>query len=349
MPRHLVLVANSGDATVSTLALTTSGDTATLESRATAHVGRRCTALAVDHARDLVHAAIETDAGSAVATLRVDRATGILSHVERRATEAHMAHLALAPGGRLLLGASYHGGVGLVWPLTQEGRLEAATSRVEFSRLHAVAISPDGHHAYFASLGDDLVAQYALSHSGRLTPLDPPTVPCPEGSGPRHLIAPDGRSVYLLTEFSGQAIRFSRDAASGVLTREEAVDAYAPDRGLLPGLLDVEPLERHAIWGADLRRTADGRWLLCSERTESTLATLELDADGRLVRQAALAATETQPRGFDLTPDGRFVVAVGERSTQATVSHIGDDGTLTPVATGRVGVKPNWVRVLPLD
>ena len=349
MPRYLVLVANSGDATVSTLELATTEGAATLTSKATSRAGRRCTALAVDADRDLVYTAIETDAGSAIATLRLDRASGILTQLDRRATDDHLAHLSLAPEGGLLLGASYHGGHGGVWRLGTDGLPGEQVSRVGFARLHAVVPSPDGRHAYFASLGDDLVAQYALAPSGALTPLDPPTVAAPEGSGPRHLIAPDDDNVYLLTEFSGQAIRFSRDRATGVLTRREAVDAYATDRGLGHSVLGADPLEHHYIWGADLHRTADGNWLLCSERTESTLVTIELDAAGRLVRQVAVTPTEPQPRGFALTPDGRFVVAVGERSTRATVSRIEDDGTLTPVATGGVGVKPNWVRIVEID
>lgn len=302
---------------------------------------------AVDPRRELVYAGVKGDPAG-IQTLRLDRATGVLTPLSRADVEASMAYLALAGGGDLLLGASYGGGFGCVWPVDGSGRLGDPVARVEFPNLHAVLVTD--RHAYFVSLGADLIAQYALAADGTLTPLDPPTVAAPAGSGPRHIVlSPDGASAYVLTEFSGEAIRFARDAASGVLTRAESVPGHDTGRGLGHRVFGANPVEHHYIWGADLHLTPDGRRLVCSERTESTLTVIEVAPDGRLVRPLHSAGTVRQPRGFALSPDGSLVLSAGEKSTDIALARLEPDGTLTPVGRTPTGAGANWVRVIPSD
>lgn len=344
MSRHaLVLVTNSGDSAIASYRLT--GEA--LEPLAVTGGLRGTATFAIDQRRDLVYAGVKGDPAG-IQTLALDRTSGRLTSLSRADAEASMAYLALTKGGRLLLGATYHGGCGMVWPVDEEGRLGDPVARVEFPNLHAVVAADD--HVYFASLGADLIAQYSVADDGALTPLDPPTVAAPAGSGPRHLlVSPDGANVYLLTEFSGEAIRFTRDAATGVLTRAESVPGHDTARGLGHSVFGADPLEHHYIWGADLHLTPDGRRLLCSERTESTLTTIEVAPDGRLVGQLAVTRTERQPRGFALSPDGDLVLAVGERSTQLALSRLEEDGSLTLLTRVPTGAGANWVRTIPLD
>jgi 6-phosphogluconolactonase len=302
---------------------------------------------AIDERRNLVYAAVKGNP-AAVQTLALDRASGALTPLSRVEVDASLTYLTLTSDGRLLLGASYGGGFGCVWPVGESGRLGDPVARIEFPNLHSVA-TIDGH-AYFVSLGADLVAQYALSAEGTLTPLNPSTVAAPAGSGPRHVVlSQDGGNAYVMTEFSGEAIRFRREPGSGVLTREESVPGYDPARGLDHSVFGADPLEHHYVWGADLHLTPDGRRLLCSERTESTLTTVDVDPDGRLGPPLAITGTERQPRGFALSPDGRLVLAAGERSTHLAMSRLEDDGTLTPLDRIPTGTGANWVRVISLD
>ncbi len=339
----LVLVTNAGDSAIASYRLR--GDA--LEPLAVTGDLPGTSTFAVDQDSDLVYAGVKGDPAG-VQTLALDRQSGVLTPLSRRDAEASMAYLALAKGGRLLLGASYGGGYGTVWPVGEDGRLGDPVARIEFPNLHAVVVT--GQHAYFVSLGADLIAQYALADDGTLAPLDPPTVAAPAGSGPRHLVlSPDGRNAYLMTEFSGEAIRFTRDPETGVLTPAEAVAAHDTGRGLGHSVFGADPLEHHFIWGADLHLTPDGRRLLCSERTESTLTTIDLDPDGRLLGQLSVTGTERQPRGFVLSPDGGLVLATGERSTAVALSRLEADGTLTLLSRTPTGAGANWIRAIPLD
>ncbi|MFZ0531386.1 MAG: beta-propeller fold lactonase family protein [Propionicimonas sp.] len=338
----LVLVTNPGESALATYRL----DGENLEPLAVTGGLPGTGTFAVDERRDLVYAGVKGDPAG-IQTLALDRTSGVLTPRSRADVDASLAYLALAPGGRLLLGASYGGGYGAVWPVDESGRLGDPVARVEFPNLHAVVVTAG--YAYFVSLGADLIAQYALADDGTLTPLDPPTVAAPAGSGPRHLVlAPDGRNAYLLTEFSAEAIRYARDPASGVLTRAESVPGHDTTRGLGHSVFGADPLEHHYRWGADLHLTPDGRRLLCSERTESTLTTIDVAADGRLLGPIAVTATERQPRGFALSPDGRLVLAVGEQSTHLALSRLEEDGSLTPLTRTPTGTGANWVRAIPL-
>lgn len=332
----MVLVAN---AKAGTIAAFTIADDA-LRPASVSNVGPGCSTFAVDDERNLVYTTVK-EPEPAIVTLAFDPDTGDLSETSRRSIDDPLAYLALANNGTLVLGASYHGSWGAAWP-SEDGALGEPTSRVEHENLHAVVPTADGNHAYFVSLGDDLIAPVALLENG-FRALD--VVECPEGSGPRHLILSDDEtSAYLITEFTGEVIRFDRDAASGRLTRAESVPGYDPARNLGTSRYGAEPLDEHLIWGADLHLAGEGRWLLASERTESTIVTISLDEQDRLVETVAITDTETQPRGFGVSANGSRVVVVGERSGHATLYRVLSDGSLKAVDRVPTGEGPNWVR-----
>lgn len=341
----LVLIANAGDGSVSALRLHR-GDAPGLEVLATTTGLEGCGTFAVDAARDLVHAAYKGERPG-VATLRLDRRTGALTEIARRDAEDSQTYLSLAHDGTVLLGASYGGASGRVWPVEHDGgqvRLAAPAARIGFANLHCVvtAEAAGGTVAYFVSLGEDLVAQYSLSADGTLAPLDPPTVAAPVGSGPRHLVV-DGRHAYVVTEFSGEALRFDR-AADGTLSLAGAVGVVDPRHGLRHSRLGADPVAEHLVWGADLHRA--GAWLITSERSSSELASVPVDAAGGLGPPVRFTPTQPQPRGFGVTADGRYLVSVGERSTLAELLRVEDDGRLVPLGTAPVGRGPNWVRIV---
>ena len=162
---------------------------------------------------------------------------------------------------------------------------------------------------------------------------------------PRGITAsPDGTNVYLITEFSGEVVRFARDPRSGRLTPAESVLVHDPSAGLAHSRYGADPLEEHLIWCADVWTAGGGRWVLGTERTVSTVATVAVDEAGRLGDVVALTRTEEQPRGMAVSPDGSLVVVVGERSGHASLYEMGSDGSLALLDRAETGDGPNWVR-----
>ena len=337
---ELVLIANAGDGTISTLRLHR-GDEPRLEVLATSGDLPGCGTFAVDADHDLIFAAYKGEPNG-IATLQLDRGTGELQELGRRHVDGSMTYLELANAGRALLGASYGGGFGAVWPV-EGSELGEPHSRFTYANLHCIVTgdeSDESGHVYAVSLGDDLVAQFALDADGHLTPLDPAVVHSPAGSGPRHLVV-RGRHAYLITEFSGELIRLAvRD--DGTLEPAEAVDVVNPTAGLEHSSIDGEPTEDPLIWGADVHVAGD--YVLTSERNSSQLTSVRRGEDGRLGDIVGFFDTEKTPRGFNVTDDGRFVIAVGEDSTHAQLLEVGDDGALTERDRVGIGNGANWVR-----
>ncbi|GAA3034311.1 6-phosphogluconolactonase [Microbacterium dextranolyticum] len=335
----LVLVANAGDGSISSFRLVDDR----LERLAVTEGLTGCSSFAVDGGRNLVYAAVKGEPAGIV-TLSLDRTTGILTPRSRLdLPSGGMNYLTLTRGGTALLGASYGGGYGIVCAVA-DGSVGSPADRIAYPNLHSVLASADGRFAYFVSLGADLVAQYTLGDDLTLTPLATPTAAAPAGSGPRHILLDDAReAAYVITEFSGEVLHYRRDLDEGELSFVGAARAVDPDARLGHSEFGADPLAHHYIWGADLHAGADGAVLWASERTESTLAALPLAGDGAPTDATSVTVTEQQPRGFATSPDGRLLVAAGEKST--TVSLYAVEGTtLTFLQRIETGRGANWVR-----
>jgi 6-phosphogluconolactonase len=343
MTDSLVLVANSGDGSISTFRLV--GDS--LERLAVTGDLAGTSTFVVDTDRGLVYAGVKAGGGhesAGIVTLRLDRSSGALTPVSRRdLVGGGMNYLALAQGGTVLLGASYGGGYGIS-AVVDDGVVGEPVTRIEYPNLHSVLPSADGRFAYFVSLGADLVAQYALGTDAALTPLDPATVDAPTGSGPRHLVLnAAGDAVYVNTEFTGQVLHYVRDIETGTLERHGAADVFDPTQGLTVSRFGADPRAEHLIWGADLQFADGGHRLWASERTAATLSSVAVAPDGSLTASGTFVATEPQPRGFAVSPDGAHVVVAGELST--TVSLYAADGeSLRLLQQAETGRGANWVR-----
>ncbi|KDA06834.1 6-phosphogluconolactonase [Microbacterium sp. CH12i] len=335
----LVLVANAGDGSVSTFRL----DNGRLERLAVTEGLDGCSTFAVDASRDLVYAGVK-GAPAGILTLSLDRESGQLTPKSRLdLPDGGMNYLALTSDGTGLLGAAYSGGYGISCQVS-DGVVGEPVSKIEFPNLHSVLPSADGNFAYFASLGADLVAQYALTDDRRLVPLQPETVAAPAGSGPRHLVLNNAQdAVYVLTEFSGEVLHFSRDAHTGTLELQDASTAYDTSKGLGHSVFGADPLTNHYIWGADLHFGAGDSRLWCTERTENTLGAVAVTDDGSVSAPERFTVTETQPRGFAISSDGAYLVAAGEMSTTVSLYAVHDDD-LELLQQSETGHGANWVR-----
>jgi len=333
----LVLVANSGDGTISSFSVSDGR----LQRIGVSGGVPGCSTFVVDAGRDLVFASVKGD-DPGIATLALDRSSGMLTHHSHLSLpDGAMNYLTLTRSASGLLGASYGGGYGISCAI-DDGSLSEPVSRIEYPNLHSVRASSDGRFAYFVSLGADLIAQYALGERHELVPLSPPTVAAPAGSGPRHLVLNAVQNaVYVLTEFSGEVLGYRRDKHFGTLTPAGSATAHDTTKGLGHSVFGADPLEHHYIWGADLH-FSDPAHLWCSERTESTLGAVTVNPDGSVSAPEKFTVTEAQPRGFAVSPDGRYLVAAGERSTSISLYRIrGDD--LELLGRAETGHKANWV------
>lgn len=341
MDSQFVLIANAKDGTISTFEHS-GGD---LKPLAVSEVGAPGMPLAVDPANNLVFAGGSDPQG--VTVLRLDRASGELEVLGRYETRGVPSYLTLSSDAGLLFSASYHQGLGEVFRVGDAGALSPVGEPLEYRNLHCVQLSSDDNFAYFASLRDDLVAQYAVAPDGELTPLDPPTVSAPPGSGPRHLILnPAETSAYLTTEYAGVALHYRRDPVSGLLDKATWATAIPTDRGLSHSRFGADPRAEDLIWCSDLHLSGSGRLLYVAERTRGTITAVEVAAEtGELGEALATSDVVTQPRGFRVLDNDDLLVA-SELDRVVAVYRADADGALTEVARHQIGLGANWIEVV---
>jgi len=332
----LVYVSNADSGSISVLALDeASGALATVQ---TAEVGGMVMplALAPDHRR--LFAARRSEPCAAV-SFAIDAHDGSLTRLGEGPLPQSMAYVACDRSGRYLFSASYGGNLIAVSPIGADGVVGAA-QQVLPTGPNAHAIRPDASNRFVFStaLGAGVVMQWRFDPgTGALTPNEPAALAIRPGAGPRHLeLHPNGRIAFLLNELDASIDVLTLDAERGTLQARQTVSA------LPPGFSAGEP------WAADIHLTPDARFLYASERRSSTLAAFRVDTTGHLTPIGHVAA-QTQPRGFAITPSGRWLVVAGQLSHRVGVHALDPDtGALTPAHEHDVGQNPNWVEIVSL-
>jgi 6-phosphogluconolactonase len=250
-----------------------------------------------------------------------------------------MAYLATDRSGRFLFSASYGGHCIAVSPIGADGVAAAAQQVIPTGRhAHAIQADPANRCVYSTSLGDDHIACWRFdAATGHLSPNDPALTMTTPDAGPRHFVwNANGSRLYLLCELDATVRVFACDAGRGALHERQSV-------GILPPGFDGKP------WAADLRLTPDGRHLVASERTSSTLAVYAVDAATGALTPRGHAATATTPRGFAIDPTGAWLVVAGQ-SAATLALHAFDpaSGALAPARFAAAGDQPNWVEIIPI-
>ncbi|MEM5383790.1 beta-propeller fold lactonase family protein [Paraburkholderia phymatum] len=306
-----------------------------------------------------LHAATRA-AKRTIVTYAVDSGTGNLTRLRTTSIASSLAYLSLTPSGAWLLGASYgEHSVSLYRAADVHANAQVDPFQVidGIEHAHSIVASADGRFAYVASLGSDTVSCYAIVERDADARLElVQTVRVELGFGPRHLrFSPDGKTLYVSSEFRATVAVFARDSATGALTAR-SIAPRAPAlarlhdgraRPLASGTAGAQVDPSTLVWAADIQLTPDGRFLFVAERTTSRLIGYRVTDDGSL-EYAGCTDTETQPRGFRIDPSGRFLVACGEQSTHVAVYAIdAGSGALALLSRCEGGRGANWVEIVP--
>lgn len=288
-----------------------------------------------------------------VKSYHVDRATGVLQAAAQAPLADSLAYLAVDRSGRWLLGASYGGDLLSTQPLDGQGQPGSAI-RITGTGPHAHSIrtDPSNRFAYAGNLGNDHLLQYRFA-DGVLTPIGQGFVQLPAGAGPRHLaFSKDGRFVYVVGEMSGTVTGFAIDPESGALSQVDSASGIPASLDLALGLvrdasnhnLEGDPTRR--IWAADLRLSPDGKLLVMSERTSSSVSAFQVDAaNGHLKFLGNHLVQEQQPRNLAFSPDGRWLLVTGEKSATVGSYLVDAGGSLRRVSEAPSGKGALWIEI----
>ncbi len=295
-------------------------------------------ALSPDH--KFLYAALRGQPYSVV-SYAIDPKSGKLKALSKAPLADNMANIATDRSGRYLLAASYSGNKISVNAIGADGTVQTPPLAVipTGKNAHSVQVSPDNAFVFASNLGSDVILQYRFdAATGAVAPNSPPSVATQAGAGPRHFVfSPDQRFVYSTNELDATVSTYAYDRQTGTLTLQGS------DSALPEGFKTSEQLA-----AADLHLTPDGRFLYATERASNTLTGYRVDlASGKLTR-ILNTPTETQPRGFNIDPQGRYLLAVGQKAGLTSYAIDRDSGALTPVFRYTLGRNPNWVEIIDL-
>ncbi|CAG0960007.1 6-phosphogluconolactonase [Methylophilaceae bacterium] len=303
-----------------------------------------------NRARNLVFSVEDTagERGGKVKSFAFDRQAESLELLSTADTfGAHPCYLSLDPSERFLVAGNYVSGNFSVYEIS-DGMLKhvqtiqhkgrsANKQRQGSAHVHSAVFHPDGKQMLVADLGTDRIHIYDFhpEQPQPFSPANPADFRVKPGSGPRHMVIhPDGSQLYLIYELTAQ------------------LGVYAYDNGKISQSQIVSLTDKRFfgdVQAAEVRISPDGKFLYASNRGDANqISVFEIGMDGVVSLIQTISSGGRTPRNFNLTSDGRFLLAANQDSNDIHVfERDAPTGRLQPTAL-KLGVnKP--VYLFPLN
>jgi 6-phosphogluconolactonase (cycloisomerase 2 family) len=224
----------------------------------------------------------------------------------------HPCHISLSPNENFVILGNYTGGSLSVFRVSPQGKLELAQTiqhkgksinpeRQEKPHVHSTTFDPEGKRVLVADLGTDKISVYDFDAS-KSEPLSlSGEFPVTPGDGPRHLaFSADGKEVLVVEEMAAALDVFSYD--QGKLTPKQRLS-------LLPEGFKGQ------VGAAEIRLSPDGKQVYVSNRGDAnTITVFGKRPSGTYVEVQQILSGGLMPRNFNLTPDGKYLLAAHQAS-----------------------------------
>jgi 6-phosphogluconolactonase len=302
---------------------------------------------------DGTHLYAVSESGNSAAAFKVDKATGLLTKLNELSVGDKpgqgACHLCVVPGAKMLVTANYGGGSTTTFSLADDGSLKERTGFIQHTGSsvnpgrqkephgHGAVLSADGKHVLVNDLGTDRIYVYAVDAAkSTLNPKPVSEGVLAPGSGPRHG-AFSGNVFYCINEMLLTVTPFVWDANKATLTPGATLSTVP------------EGISRDGFSTAEIVAHPNGKFLYGSNRGHNSIACYQITdpAKGTLKLLEIAPAGVKTPRNFNLTPDGKWLLACGQDSNDIAVFAIGNDGKLKPTPHRAETGKPVCIVFLP--
>jgi 6-phosphogluconolactonase len=238
------------------------------------------------------------------------------------------AHVQIDRMGQWVSAANFNGGSVAVYRILPDGKLSDAvdfvqhvgkgphTTRQTKPHAHSTYFSVDNKTMYAADLGVDEVKQYGFdAKTGKLT--QSVSLKLPAGAGPRH-VAFGKKRIYVLNEIASSVSVFEKGRL--LETVNALPDGFTGDSSAAEIVIDKGE-----------------KFLYSSNRGADTIAVFQIGAKLKKLGDVKVGKT---PRGFVLSPDGRFLIAGSQAENSVQVFRV-DAKTGLLTAVGAPVAAPN--------
>ncbi len=178
------------------------------------------------------------------------------------------------------------------------------TNRQEAAHAHQAMPSSDGNWLYICDLGADTIWCHDL-HKAVLD--EPKATKLPAGSGPRHLVFhPNKPFVYIACELTADLIVCRYEPLNGDLQIVQKINSLPPSFEGMPS-------------AAAVRIHPTGQAVYLSNRQCNRLVTFAVAENGTVKLAKDVPSGGSEPRDFQITPDGRFALIANQDSDNISV------------------------------
>jgi 6-phosphogluconolactonase len=244
--------------------------------------------------------------------------------------------------GAILISAQYGGGTVVSVPIGEDGMLQDEVQEIQHqggSRVvgnrqnsphpHYAEIGPNNQFVYVPDLGMDQLVVYKLDlDSKKLVPTDKP-VECVKGGGPRHMKI---RAADPKNKLEDRSFAFVlNELAMSVSCFEVNGDGTMKLVHTEPTLSEEEKAGEVFNSASEIRIHPNGEFIYTANRGNDSISVFHVKTKSfSFARQQLVSVHGTWPRNFNLTPDGKWLLAAAAYTNSVSVFAINqDDGTLT--------------------
>ena len=285
-----------------------------------------------DEGEEYIFAVSECGGESGVYSFERGAGNGQKSFVQtgyRQETGADPCFVMLFDGGRYMMTADYSGGSVSAFQI-ENGAVVGLCASLKFfgegpdkarqgsSHIHQLKELPyaTGKWILATDLGADVIRLIsAKTGEDGLTFAHEMDIPCPKGSGPRHMeFNADHTILYCITELSGEVLAYD-------ILHEGEMPAFSLRQR-------IQADEVNAGGSADIHIHPSGKWIYTSHRLNNDgIAIFNILPDGSL-EKAGYTRTGRHPRNFMITNDGSFLLVACRDDKLIQVFEILPDGNL---------------------
>ena len=263
---------------------------------------------------------------------------GRLHKIDETVVGAGPSFLSIDPTGRFLLSAYYSTGQVAVHGIEDGGKLSDTPLQMfeTDERAHCITLDRSGDFAFVPHTRPNAIFQFRFDAStGKLAPNESPKLLRGDSTGPRHLwFHPDNQFAYGSDEQGSSITAYRFDDQSGRLKTIQTLTSLPPEG--FEGNRSTSDVEVHP----------SGRFVYIANRGYDAIVGYSIDSDSGRMTQLGHTPTESVTRSFNISPDGRHLIAAGQKSGKLAVFRVGDDGSLTRIHTVLAGKNPWWVQIV---
>ncbi|MBS5521717.1 MAG: beta-propeller fold lactonase family protein [Clostridiales bacterium] len=206
------------------------------------------------------------------------------------------------------------------------------------SRLHSVVKSPLGNVFAVCDKGMDRIYTYRINYARECLEKLDQWKSEKKACFPRYGVFHPKLPVYYANNENSPTINvFQYGENDGKLTFINETELLADD----PGLIDGKP-----VGAQDILISPDGKNLYCTLCGLNVIIAMALDAQGRPEVIQRIKSGGVMPRGIQLSPDGRYLLAGNMISGNVTVFEVEGGGRLKEEPKSFAAVSPSAIRFL---